>query len=81
MEAAAAAGISLRTTFKWLRRHRLGWEYAHVAVDDHSRAAYVEILPDQTAPRRRSSWRHRRSNSASGNALASTMHPALLGCR
>jgi transposase InsO family protein len=25
-----------------------GWEYVHVAVDDHSRAAYVEVLPDQT---------------------------------
>lgn len=33
-------------------RHRgsvgAGWEYVHVAVDDHSRAAYVEVLPDQT---------------------------------
>jgi transposase InsO family protein len=28
----------------------IGWEYAHVAVDDHSRAAYVEVLPDQTGP-------------------------------
>jgi transposase InsO family protein len=26
----------------------IGWEYAHVAVDDHSRAAYVEVLSDQT---------------------------------
>lgn len=25
-----------------------GWEFVHVAVDDHSRAAYVEVLPDQT---------------------------------
>jgi transposase InsO family protein len=24
-----------------------GWEYVHVAVDDHTRLAYVEILPDQ----------------------------------
>lgn len=24
-----------------------GWEYVHVAVDDYSRAAYVEVLPDQ----------------------------------
>jgi transposase InsO family protein len=24
-----------------------GYEYAHVAVDDHSRAAYVEVLPSQ----------------------------------
>jgi transposase InsO family protein len=26
----------------------IGSEYAHVAIDDHSRAAYVEVLPDQT---------------------------------
>lgn len=27
-----------------------GWEYCHVAVDDTSRVAYVEILDDQTGP-------------------------------
>jgi transposase InsO family protein len=26
---------------------RQGWEFVHVAVDDYSRAAYVEILPDE----------------------------------
>jgi transposase len=25
-----------------------GWEYALVAIDDHSRLSYVEVLPDQT---------------------------------
>lgn len=24
-----------------------GWEYLHVAVDDHSRVAYVELLSDE----------------------------------
>jgi transposase InsO family protein len=24
-----------------------GWEYVHVCVDDHSRLAYVEVLPDE----------------------------------
>ena len=28
-EAAAAAGVSVRTTYKWLRRHRLGGEDVH----------------------------------------------------
>jgi transposase InsO family protein len=28
---------------------RAGWECCHVAIDDTSRVAYVEILPDQTA--------------------------------
>lgn len=32
------------------RRRGSGWEYVHVAVDDHSRTAYVEVLPDQRAP-------------------------------
>ncbi len=35
------------------RQHRargIGWEYVHVAVDDHSRVAYVEVLADQLAP-------------------------------
>ncbi len=26
----------------------IGWEYAHVAIDDHSRLAYLEVLPDET---------------------------------
>jgi transposase InsO family protein len=26
-----------------------GWEYLHVAIDDHSRLAYCEILPDETS--------------------------------
>ncbi len=26
---------------------RIGWEFAHVCIDDHSRVAYVEILPDE----------------------------------
>ena len=31
------------------RNRRVGWEYCHVAVDDTSRLAYVEVLEDQTA--------------------------------
>jgi transposase InsO family protein len=32
-----------------LQRHRrIGWEYVHVAVDDFSRLAYVEVLANQT---------------------------------
>jgi hypothetical protein len=25
----------------------VGYDYVHVAVDDHSRLAYVEVLPDE----------------------------------
>lgn len=31
-----------------LRVYGAGWEYVHVAVDDHSRVAYTEVLADQT---------------------------------
>ena len=34
------------------RRVGAGWEYVHVAVDDDSRAASVEVRPDQTGPHR-----------------------------
>ena len=26
-----------------------GWEYLHIAIDDHSRIAFAQILPDETA--------------------------------
>ena len=29
---------------------RQGWEFVHVAIDDHSRVAYVEILDDERGP-------------------------------
>jgi transposase InsO family protein len=31
------------------RRLNVGWEFVHVAVDDHSRLAYAEVLPDEKA--------------------------------
>jgi len=31
------------------RRLSVGWEFVHVAVDDHSRLAYAEVLPDEKA--------------------------------
>src|SRR3954451_14489999 len=32
------------------RAHSLGWEYVHVAIDDCTRLAYAEVLPDETTP-------------------------------
>jgi len=32
-----------------VRVRGLGWDYVHVAVDDHSRVAYAEVLPDERA--------------------------------
>jgi transposase InsO family protein len=32
-----------------VERNRIGWEYVHVCVDDYSRLAYAEVLPDEKA--------------------------------
>ena len=37
-------------------RVRIGYDYVHSAVDDHSRLAYSEILPDETAASAVSFW-------------------------
>ena len=29
---------------------KAGWEYVHIAVDDYSRLAYAEVLPDEQGP-------------------------------
>jgi transposase InsO family protein len=48
------------------RRRGVGWETVHVCVDDYSRVAYVEVLPDQSAAatasfvRRAAQWFARR---------------------
>src|SRR6185437_10878095 len=31
-------------------RHTVGWEYVHIAIDDATRLAYVEVLADEKAP-------------------------------
>jgi transposase InsO family protein len=30
-------------------RRTVGWEYVHIAIDDYSRLAYAEVLPDEKA--------------------------------
>jgi transposase InsO family protein len=32
------------------RKARVGWEFCHSIIDDHSRLAYTEIQPDEKAP-------------------------------
>jgi transposase InsO family protein len=44
-------GIGHRITGDRQHRHRgAGWEYVHVAIDDHSRLAYVEVLANEEGP-------------------------------
>jgi transposase len=38
-----------RTDQDGVIRRTVGWEYVHVAIDDHSRLAYAEVLPDEKA--------------------------------
>jgi len=32
-----------------VRRYTIGWEYVHIAIDDCTRLAYAEVLPDEKA--------------------------------
>ncbi len=44
------AGVGHRITGDYRRRKPgVGWEFAHVAIDDNSRVAYVEILANERA--------------------------------
>jgi transposase InsO family protein len=48
---ARIRGIGHRITGNRQHRHPgAGWEYVHVAVDDYSRLAYVEVLANEQAP-------------------------------
>ena len=38
-----------RTDAAGVRRLTVGWDYVHIAVDDCTRLAYVEVLPDEKA--------------------------------
>ena len=40
--------VGQRTDASGKRRNIVGWEYVHVAVDDATRLAYVEVLGDET---------------------------------
>ncbi len=43
-------GVGHRITGDRTRRARgVGWEFVHVAIDDRSRLAYVEVLPAENA--------------------------------
>jgi hypothetical protein len=39
----------LPTNAEGRRRQTVGWEFVHIAIDDHGRLAYAEVLPDEKA--------------------------------
>jgi transposase InsO family protein/transposase-like protein len=73
------------------RAHSLGWEFVHVAIDDCTRLAYAEVLPDEKAStavaflRRALAFYQRhgitveRVMTDNGSAYRSTIHA--LACR
>ena len=64
--AADAAGI---------RRNLIGWEYVHVCVDDYSRLAYAEVLPNEKAPPRSPSCFERSPSTAATASPSSGYSP------
>jgi transposase InsO family protein len=61
--------LGLSTETKAPKHRGAGYDYLHAAVDDHSRYAYVEVLPDERGP------------TCSGFVLRAAAHFAELGVR
>ncbi len=84
-------GNPRRTDRGGVVRRTVGWEYVHIAVDDYSRLAYAEVLPDQKAATasgflrravafyRRYGVRVERVLTDNGGCYRATIHA--LGCR
>jgi transposase len=80
-----------RTDAEGFRRQLVGWEFVHVAVDDCTRLAYAEVLPDERATtaiaflRRALAFYRRRGIQVerlltdNGSAYRSTVHA--IACR
>ena len=47
---STAPATASPATARGHRARGLGWEYLHVAIDDASRLAYTELLPDERGP-------------------------------
>jgi transposase InsO family protein len=43
----AGGGWRIHGRSEKVRGRGLGWDYVHVAIDDHTRLAYAEVLPDE----------------------------------
>jgi transposase InsO family protein len=80
-----------RTDAEGVRRLQVGWEFVHIAIDDCTRLAYAEVLPDEKATTaiaflRRALVFYRRHGIAveglltdNGSAYRSTIHA--IACR
>ena len=43
----AGGGWRVHGRSEEVRGYGIGWDYVHVAIDDHTRLAYAEVLPDE----------------------------------
>jgi transposase InsO family protein len=89
--AGRPRGNPSRTDRDGKRRRLVGWEYVHIAIDDCTRLAYAEVLPDEKATtaigflRRALAFFERHGIKAerlltdNGSAYRSTVHA--LACR
>jgi transposase InsO family protein len=80
-----------RTDAEGRRRQTVGWEFVHIAIDDATRLAYAEVLPDERATtaivflRRALAFFHRHGMTVrelltdNGSAYISTVHA--IACR
>jgi len=50
-----------RQAARRMKRRRVGFAYVHSAIDDHSRLAYSEVLPDESGPTCAGFWRRARA--------------------
>ncbi len=65
-----SVGYKTRVDRDGVKRKVIGWEYVHVAIDDATRLAYAEVLPDEKAAPRSDSC-DERSRSSSVTACRS----------
>lgn len=80
-----------RTDGAGVRRLQVGWEFVHIAIDDCTRLAYAEVLPDEKATTaiaflrravaffKRHGMRVERLLTDNGSAYCSTVHA--IACR
>lgn len=77
------------------RARGIGWEFLHIAIDDHSRVAYMELLGDErgptmgaflrgppmiSRPRRLESFTLSRSTGSQGTSTSSAMTASKRPC-
>ena len=75
----APASAPTKTDAAGTRRRQFGWEFLHVAIDDYSRLAYAEVLPDEEASTAIGFLRRARTASPANSSASATSAPGPTG--